>query len=196
MVQPAAVPPICGIDEAGRGPLAGPVYAAAVVLPAGFPVGLLADSKRLSPERREELRSLIDRGARVGIGHADAAEIDRLNIHHATLAAMRRAWEALCRSWPERMDARIEIRVDGRFCPDVPVRCEALVGGDALVPAIMAASIVAKTERDRWMIRYAEREPRYGFELHKGYPTAAHREAIARHGPCPIHRRTFRGVTH
>lgn len=183
----------CGIDEAGRGPLAGPVTAAAVVLPPGFPSSILNDSKKLSPHRREELRSvLIDEGAFFAIAHAGHDEIDRLNIHHATLLAMKRAWEALCRRYPEAQS--MTVLVDGRFCPDIPTTCRAVVDGDAIEPAIMAASILAKTERDRIMLEFHAKWPVYGFDRNMGYPTAMHRAAIRRYGITPIHRRSFRGV--
>ena len=177
---------VCGIDEAGRGPLAGPVTAAAVVLPADFPAGLLADSKALSPSRREAAALVIrDRATAWAVGWATPEEIDRVNIHHATLLAMRRAVEGL--------GVRpTQLLVDGLFVPDAGVPGRAVVRGDATVPEIMAASILAKTARDAWMTDYAVREPGYGFEKHKGYPTAEHRAAIARLGPCPIHRRSFR----
>jgi len=177
---------VCGIDEAGRGPLAGPVTAGAVVLPPDFPGGLLADSKVLSPARREAAARVIrDRATAWAVGWASAEEIDRLNIHHATLLAMRRAVEGL--------GVRpTQLLVDGLFVPDAGVPGRAIVRGDATVPEIMAASILAKTARDAWMREYAAREPGYGFEKHKGYPTTAHRAAIARLGPCAIHRRSFR----
>ena len=177
---------VCGLDEAGRGPLAGPVTAAAVVLPPGFPIEILADSKVLSPSRREAAGRLIrERAAAWAIGWASAAEIDRLNIHHATLLAMRRAVDVLA----VRPTLLV---VDGLFVPDAGVPGRAVVGGDATVPEIMAASILAKTARDAWMVAYAGQEPGYGFEKHKGYPTREHRAAIARLGPCAIHRRSFR----
>lgn len=183
----------CGIDEAGRGPLAGPVTAAAVVLPADFSLIGLNDSKKLSPARRAALRSaLVDGGALFGLGHADHAEIDRLNIHHATLLAMWRAWISLCTAHPEVEGAAV--LVDGRFCPKIEAPCRAVVDGDATEPAIMAASILAKTERDRIMLAYHARWPGYGFDRNKGYPTSEHRRAIRAYGASPIHRRSFRGV--
>lgn len=177
---------VCGIDEAGRGPLAGPVTAAAVILGPEFPVGLLADSKVLPPARREAAARLIrDRAIAWALGWAPAEEIDRLNIHRATLLAMRRAVDGLS-------VRPTLLLVDGLFVPDAGVPGRAVVRGDATVPEIMAASILAKTARDAWMTEYARREPGYGFERHKGYPTRGHRDAIARLGPCAIHRRSFR----
>lgn len=184
---------VCGIDEVGRGPLAGPVTAAAVLLPRGFPVDQLDDSKKLTPARRRRLRErLIGAGAAYGIGHASPSEIDALNIHRATLLAMRRAWDALVATTPEA--ASIAVAVDGKFCPELPTKCRAIIGGDALEPAIMAASIIAKTERDAIMIAYHDRWPHYAFDRNKGYPTEAHRAALRILGPTPIHRRSFRGV--
>jgi ribonuclease HII len=177
---------VCGIDEAGRGPLAGPVTAAAVILPSDFPGGILADSKALSPARREAAaRAIRERAVAWAVGWASAEEIDRMNIHHATLLAMRRAMEGLA-------VRPTLLLVDGRFVPAAGVPGRAVVRGDATVPEIMAASIIAKTARDTWMTEYAKREPGYGFEKHKGYPTRKHRAAIARLGPCAIHRRSFR----
>jgi ribonuclease HII len=181
---------VCGIDEAGRGPLAGPVTAAAVILPPGFPTGVLADSKVLSAARREESLVVIrDRATAWAVGWASPEEIDRMNIHHATLLAMRRAVEGLA-------VRPTLLLVDGLFVPDAGVPGRAVVHGDAVVPEIMAASILAKTTRDAWMTEYAKREPGYGFERHKGYPTLEHRAAIERFGPCAIHRRSFRLLSH
>jgi ribonuclease HII len=177
---------ICGVDEAGRGPLAGPVAAAAVILPPDFPSGILDDSKALSPERREEAARLIrGRALAWSTGWAWPDEIDRLNIHHATLLAMARALEAL----PGDPD---EVLVDGRFTPSARWPCRAIVRGDGSIPSIMAASIIAKTSRDGWMRAYALIEPAWGFEVHKGYPTESHRERIRIHGLSVIHRRSFR----
>jgi ribonuclease HII len=177
---------VCGIDEAGRGPLAGPVTAAAVILPPGFPTGILADSKAITPARREEAARVIrDRASAWAVGWASAEEIDRVNIHHATLLAMRRAVEGLS-------VRPTLLLVDGLFVPDAGVPGRAIVRGDASVPEIMAASILAKTARDAWMVAYAKHEPGFGFEKHKGYPTREHRAAIARLGPCAIHRLSFR----
>lgn len=177
---------VCGIDEAGRGPIAGPVTAGAVVLDYDFPVEVLADSKRLSPQERESAAGLILRRAvAVGIGWASAAEIDGLNIHNATLLAMRRAVAAL------QVPAQRFI-VDGRFVPEGMERGEAVVRADGRIPAVQAASIIAKTVRDRWMVRYSWIDPRYEFDQHKGYPTPRHRQLVARYGPSDIHRRSFR----
>jgi ribonuclease HII len=179
---------ICGIDEAGRGPLAGPVVAAAVVLPEDFPRGILADSKAFSSSRRrEEAERLIRQKALAfHIAEAPAGEIDRLNILQATLAAMRRALEGIAVPLEE-------VLIDGNKCPGgCAAACRAVVKGDTFVPEIMAASILAKTQRDRIMAAFALQYPGYGFERHKGYPTAAHWEAILKLGPCPIHRKSFR----
>lgn len=176
---------ICGIDEAGRGPLAGPVTAAAVILGVDFPDGRLADSKALRLGERNALRELItSRAVCWAIGWASHREIDLLNIHRATLLAMKRAFGGLSIA-PGR------VIVDGRFCPELPVPCTAVVHGDRLVPEIQAASILAKTLRDSWMIDYARIEPEYLFERHKGYPTIDHRRRIAAHGPSRIQRMSF-----
>ena len=177
---------VCGVDEAGRGPIAGPVAAAAVILPPDFPIDVLADSKALSPSRRLRAAALIrERAVACAVGWATHDEIDALNIHRATLLAMRRAVEAL----PVRPD---RILVDGLYCPATGIPSAAIVKGDATVPQIMAASIIAKTSRDAWMEHYAEIEPSYGYERHKGYPTAEHRAIVRRLGPSRIQRRSFR----
>jgi len=177
---------VCGVDEAGRGPIAGPVTAAAVILPERFPLEVLADSKLLSPRQRERAEVLIRRLAVAwATGWASSAEIDRLNIHQATLRAMARALERLA----VRPDL---VLVDGRFAPPTGLPCRTIVDGDASEPAIMAASILAKTARDRWMRLYARRRPEYEFEVHKGYATRRHRRLVQEHGPSPIHRLSFR----
>lgn len=177
---------VCGIDEAGRGPLAGPVVAAAVVLPEDFPRNILADSKVLSAAKREAAAETIIRLSRAwSIAQASREEIDRVNILKATLLAMRRAVEALSL----RPDI---VLVDGNVCPDCGLPCRAVIGGDGKIPEIMAASILAKTRRDRIMIDYAEVYPGYGFDRNKGYPTREHREALMTKGPCEIHRKSFR----
>lgn len=179
-----------GIDEAGRGPLAGPVTAAAVILPDSFPRELLRDSKKLSPPRRIILAQIIKEKAESwAIGWASHLTIDQCNIHRATLLAMERAFCLLhCRrKWD------IPVLVDGAHAPPLDHQeIHAVVRGDASVPEIMAASILAKTARDRWMEQAAQRYPHWGFEVHKGYPTKSHRQRCIEHGLSPIHRRSFR----
>ncbi len=176
---------VAGVDEAGRGPLAGPVVAAAVILSADLPVDGLADSKTLTASRRGEIGASIRRRALCwSVGMASASEIDALNIHHATLLAMRRAVLSL-RTLPELA------LVDGRFTPALPMSARAEIGGDGRIDAIAAASIIAKEMRDDLMRRLHVEYPQYGFDAHKGYPTAAHREAIRRHGVSRCHRRSF-----
>lgn len=175
------------MDEAGRGPLAGPVVAAAVALPeSGWPDGI-DDSKKLPAARRELLAARIGDCALVGVAVVEADEIDRLNIHHATLAAMARAIAAL----PSRP---AHVLVDGKFLPRLDIPATAVVGGDAKSLAVAAASIIAKVTRDRIMTAAAESYPAYGWAANKGYPTAAHLAALAEHGPTPLHRRSFRPV--
>jgi ribonuclease HII len=179
---------LCGVDEAGRGPLAGPVYAAAVVLDPEHPIDGLADSKTLSPQTRDGLAEFIRaRALGYAIAWASVREIDRLNILHASMLAMQRAVLALSVSVRE-------VYVDGNRCPELPHRATAIVKGDSLVPAISAASILAKTARDAAMVKLARRYPHYGFAQHKGYPTPAHLDALRRYGPCPVHRRSFAPV--
>ncbi|MCL2130330.1 MAG: ribonuclease HII [Treponema sp.] len=191
---------ICGLDEAGRGPLAGPVSAAAVILPDDFPSGVLDDSKKLSRSAREEARILIYKGALAwGIGWASPAEIDEINILKASLLAMKRAYYHMIFSI-NNINAEnnflnlseIQAIADGLFIPDIPIPCKALIKADSIVPAVMAASIVAKTARDRLMEYYAIFYPQYGYEKHKGYPVKAHREAIKNFGPSPIQRKSFK----
>ena len=179
---------VAGVDEAGRGPLAGPVVAAAVILDERAPVQGLADSKVLSPRRRELLFDQIRaRALCCSIASASVEEIDRLNILQATLLAMRRAVEGL-RLRPHR------VVVDGNQVPLLSMTVAALVKGDAKVAAISAASILAKVQRDRWCADLHAEFPDYGFATHKGYATAAHRAALQRHGPCAAHRRSFSPV--
>lgn len=179
---------VAGVDEAGRGPLAGPVVAAAVVFPPGAIVGGAADSKQLSPARREDLFNTIRALAlAVGVGAASVREIDGLNILRATTLAMRRALARL----PQPPG---QVAVDGLRVRDLGWDHEALVGGDARVHSIACASIVAKVVRDRLMRRLAARYPGYGWESNMGYGTAAHRDALASLGPTPHHRRSFGGV--
>ena len=180
---------VAGVDEVGRGPLAGPVVAAAVVLaPGPVPEGL-ADSKKVSPARRVELAGRIrDRSAGWALGQASAAEVDRMNILEATMLAMRRALAGLG-VFGVVPDLAL---VDGNRCPSgIPYPVRAVIRGDARVPAISAASILAKVYRDREMERLARTWPQYGFASHKGYPTRSHLERVRRFGPSPIHRRTF-----
>ena len=183
---------ICGIDEAGRGPLAGPVTAAAVILPKDFPVEKLDDSKKLSEKKRSELELLIKEKALFwGIGEASHLEIDELNILSATLLAMKRAFFAMLEKDESSVKRNVAAIVDGIFCPEISVPVIAIPKADANFPCVMAASILAKTERDRIMMKYAELYPEYGYEKHKGYPTAAHREICKKIGPSPIQRKTF-----
>jgi ribonuclease HII len=178
---------LCGVDEAGRGPLAGPVYAAAVILGDAAIEGL-ADSKKLSAGRREGLAAQIrDRAAGWCIASASVDEIDALNILQATLLAMRRAVEGLA-------IRPVEILVDGLFVPQVSMPARAIVRGDSSVAEISAASILAKTARDACMLELHDRFPQYGFDRHKGYPTAAHVAALQRHGVSAVHRRSFAPV--
>jgi ribonuclease HII len=209
---------ICGIDEAGRGPLAGPVCAAAVILGGGFPVEILNDSKKMSAARRDKARRVICGQALAwGVGWASHTEIDRINILQASLLAMKRAFERLTENknarnvegWPSVLEGEapfgfplappvlppgLRAVVDGLHRPAIPVPCEAVVKADASVPEVMAASILAKTARDKLMEYYDRIYPGYGYAKHKGYPTRAHRELILRMGPSPIQRMSFRVV--
>ena len=179
---------VAGVDEAGRGPLAGPVVAAAVILDELQPIRGLADSKTLTALRRERLFDEIRAKALCcSIAQADVEEIERLNILQATLLAMRRAVDGL-RLRPSK------VLVDGNRLPMLDVMAEAIVRGDALVPAISAASILAKVHRDRWCLEYDQEFPQYGFARHKGYGTAEHLAALRMHGASPQHRKTFRPV--
>jgi len=184
---------ICGIDEAGRGPLAGPVCAAAVILDNSFPVDLLNDSKKLTSVRREELRLVIcSKALYYGIGWASHTEIDELNILQASLLAMKRAYEDMKSKIADLSSVNIKAIVDGTHTPDINIPCTAMVKADAKVPEVMAASIIAKTERDIYMDKMAKLYPLYGYEKHKGYPTKAHREAVLLHGFSPIQRLSFK----
>jgi ribonuclease HII len=179
---------ICGVDEAGRGPLAGPVSAAAVILDQDRPIAGLADSKKLSERQRDRLAIIIrERALAWSVAYADAGEIDQLNILQATLLAMRRAVLSL----PVRPK---QVLVDGLYCPSTGISSRAIVKGDSKVAAISAASILAKTARDASMIELHEKYPQYGFADHKGYPTAAHLDALRKHGVSAVHRKSFRPV--
>lgn len=180
--------PLAGVDEVGRGPLAGPVVAAAVILdPQAVPDGL-DDSKNLTPARRDELFALIAQSAlAIGVASATAAEIDAINIRQATLLAMRRAVAAL--ALPPAF-----VLVDGNDPPTLACPAESVIGGDAQIASIAAASIVAKVTRDAMMARLCARYPAYGFSLHAGYGTPRHRAALQAHGPCPEHRYSFAPV--
>lgn len=176
---------ICGVDEAGRGPLAGPVCAAAVILPQGLELPGLNDSKKLSPKRREDLVPLIcSQAVSYGIAFATVEEIEERNILRATFLAMNRAIAQLA---PQPELALI----DGNRNSEIQLPSRCVIGGDGKCASIAAASVLAKVERDRLMLRLAEQYPEYGFEQHKGYGTRAHYEALRRYGPCPIHRLSF-----
>lgn len=175
----------CGVDEAGRGPLAGAVFAAAVILDPDQPIDGLADSKKLSEVVRERLALSIKARSRAwAIASASPEEIDALNILQASLLAMERAVKQLA-------CVPAEVLVDGLHCPKVAQPTRAIVRGDATVPEIAAASILAKTARDAEMLMLHEKFPQYGFDRHKGYPTAVHLARLAQHGPCPVHRVSF-----
>lgn len=179
---------IVGIDEAGRGPLAGPVVAAAVILPAEYDLPRLTDSKKLTEKQRNILFTAIqEQAVAYAIAEVSAAEIDVLNIHHASLLAMQRAYQAL----GQAADLAL---VDGKFCPDLPCYTQAIIKGDSKEPAISAASILAKVSRDRLLQTYEVLYPQYGFARHKGYGTKQHLEALAAHGPCPEHRQSYAPV--
>lgn len=199
---------ICGVDEAGRGPLAGAVFAGCVILDPDRPIGGLADSKKLAPGRRGELAARIQASAFAwSVAVASVEEVDRLNILWATMLAMQRAVHKLMASIEmgsiemapietasiEKV-APIEILVDGNRCPELPYPSRAVVGGDATVQQISAASILAKVARDAYMLEVHEQYPHYGFDRHKGYPTREHIAALKTHGATPVHRRSFAPV--
>jgi ribonuclease HII len=183
---------VCGIDEAGRGPLVGAVVAGAVVLDPNNPIEGLKDSKKLSSARREYLYGQIMQKAKAwGVGEASPIEIDEINILQATMLAMRRAIEDLRSKlgvWPDKA------LIDGNRCPELPIPAEAIIKGDAKEPSISAASIIAKVTRDRQMQILHERYPQYGFAQHMGYPTEAHFAALKQYGACAEHRRSFSPV--
>ena len=215
---PTPYSPLCGIDEAGRGPLAGPVCAAAVVLPEDFPLDLLDDSKKLKPRQREEARRVIvTQAAAWAVAWATHTEIDAMNILQASLLAMRRAVEyALALApegasgqWPEKLEtaipfgrpfapghvpANLTAIVDGLHSPVLPIPCTPMVKADSQIREVMAASILAKTARDQLMEHYDRLYPEYGYAQHKGYPTKAHRKLVQQYGPSPIQRLSFRVV--
>jgi ribonuclease HII len=179
---------ICGVDEAGRGPLAGPVSAAAVILDPARPIAGLADSKKLSEKQRDQLAvNIRERALAWAVAYADVVEIDRLNILQATLLAMRRAVLSLA-------VRPGQVLVDGLYCPQTGIPSQAIVKGDSKIAAISAASILAKTARDALMIELHGQYPHYGFADHKGYPTAAHLVALREHGVSVVHRKSFRPV--
>ncbi|OLL30653.1 ribonuclease HII [Burkholderia sp. SRS-W-2-2016] len=180
---------VCGVDEAGRGPLAGPVVAAAVIFdPAKPMIRGLDDSKALSAKKREELyEKIVDRALAYCIASATVEEIDSLNILHATMLAMKRAVEGLA-------VVPTLVKIDGNRCPTLSIRSEAVIGGDALVKSISAASILAKVTRDRMLLQLHEAFPMYGFDAHSGYGTPQHLAALREHGPCAHHRRSFAPV--
>jgi ribonuclease HII len=179
---------VCGVDEAGRGPLAGPVYAAAVILDPARPIQGLADSKKLSERKRERLAVEIrEKALAFGIAWASVEEIDSINILQATLLAMRRAVEALAVQPAEAL-------IDGNRCPLLAIPARAIIRGDATEPSISAASILAKTARDAEMRRIHEDFPQYALDRHKGYDTVVHRAALRLHGPASFHRRSFAPV--
>ena len=183
---------VCGVDEAGRGPLVGAVVAGAVVLDPNNPIEGLKDSKKLTAARREYLyEQIMEKAKAWGVGEASPLEIDQINILQATMLAMRRAIEDLATrlgTWPDKA------LIDGNRCPELPIAAEAIVKGDAKEPAISAASIVAKVTRDRQMMSLHERHPEYGFAQHMGCPTEAHFAALKQYGACDQHRRSFSPV--
>jgi ribonuclease HII len=183
---------VCGVDEAGRGPLVGAVVAGAVVLDPNNPIEGLKDSKKLTAARREYLyEQIMEKAKAWGVGEASPAEIDDINILQATMLAMRRAIEDLTSrlgTWPNKA------LIDGNRCPELPIAAEAIIKGDAKEPAISAASIVAKVTRDRQMMSLHERHPEYGFAQHMGYPTEAHFAALKEYGACEEHRKSFSPV--
>lgn len=179
---------VCGVDEAGRGPLAGPVVAAAVILDPASPINGLNDSKQLSARRREALAIEIRvKSLAWAIAEASIEEIERINILQASLLAMRRAVEALGTSPSQAL-------IDGRHCPQLPCPAQAIIGGDGKVASIAAASILAKTFRDAGMLKLHLLYPQYGFDRHMGYPTVLHLQALKEHGVSPVHRRSYAPV--
>jgi ribonuclease HII len=212
---------LCGIDEAGRGPLAGPVCAAAVVLPDDFPFNVLNDSKKLKPKQRCDARNvIIERAVAWAVAWASHTEIDAINILQASLLVMQRAFNFLIEArpenelsvnsiWPTKLETEapfglpfahvrlppgLKAVVDGLHVPALPIPCTALVKADGSIHEVMAASILAKTARDQLMAFYSSLYPEYGYEQHKGYPTRKHRELVLKYGPSPIQRKSFKVV--
>jgi ribonuclease HII len=201
---------LCGLDEAGRGPLAGPVCASAVVLPDDFPIELLADSKKLKPQQREEARRIITEKALAwGVAWATHTEIDSINILQASLLAMSRAFACLLDApgqWPEKIETEtpfgkvfagglppgLSAIVDGLHVPVLPIPCTPLVKSDDKIPEVMASSILATTARDQLMEYYGRISPQHGYEKHQGYPTKEHRRLVQQYGFSPIQRKSFR----
>ncbi len=180
---------VAGVDEAGRGPLAGPVYAAAVIFPKGLVIDGVNDSKKLTEKKREQLYDVIKENALAySIVSVDEKEIDKINILNAAMKAFKMALDSLS----QKADFAL---LDGNRAPQMDIPYEAVVKGDAKVQAIAAASILAKVERDRYITEMDKIYPQYGFAKHKGYPTKDHKEAVAKYGPSPIHRLTFKGVS-
>lgn len=183
---------LLGFDEAGRGPLAGPVAAAAVILPDDFPIEILNDSKKLSEKKRAAAESVIKEKACWGLALVDHKKIDEINILEASMLAMRLAFEDMIKKNPGLNLSEIYAITDGTRCPDVPVQCRCEPKADGKYPCVMAASILAKTARDRLMLEMDKKYPEYGYAKHKGYPTKAHREICHKIGPSPIQRLSFR----
>lgn len=180
---------IIGMDEAGRGPLAGPVYAAAVILPKDFPINVLNDSKKLSAKKRETAEKIIkEKAISYAVCFATVSEIDKLNILWASMLAMKRAYDKVASKFNGKIDIAF---VDGNKIPNIDIQCKAIVKGDSKVHEIMAASILAKNERDRIMNLCNTKWPIYGFNKNMGYPTKQHRQMLEENGPCPIHRKSF-----
>ena len=187
---------ICGVDEAGRGPLAGAVYASAVILDAAHPISGLTDSKKITEKRRDTLAIEIKQQALAwAIATSSVEEIDEINILQASLLAMKRAVEAMQKEFAEVLNGQaIHVQVDGNKRPNISLSCEAIVKGDSKVQAISAASILAKTARDANLYELDKQYPMYGFAQHKGYPTKAHRALLQEHGVSPVHRRSYAPV--
>jgi len=180
---------IVGLDEAGRGPLAGPVFAAAVILPKSFPFELLDDSKKLNAKKRKEAEIIIkEQAIAYSIAFATAREIDEINILWASMLAMKRAYLKVADIYNGKIDLAL---IDGNRTPDLPIKSQAIVKGDSKIHEIMAASILAKNARDEIMLLCDKKWPEFGFNKHMGYPTKLHREMIQEYGRCPIHRKSF-----